>query len=232
MKLMDFLFPPKCILCNRLLLREEQEFCQECAKEQPEYPYGKDKPNPNKRVRHVSAFTAVWYYEGMVRKSILGYKFYRRKNLAQKYGVRMAERLRAHGMENFDVLTWVPVSTIRKLERSYDQSELLAEIISRELGIASVRCLRKRHTRRQSGLQNEAARAANVAGAFRAVNPEQFRGKRILLVDDILTTGATMQECARTLLTAGAAEVNGVCIAAARKEKKKTQPRKKEFSYS
>lgn len=228
MKLTDLLFPPKCILCNRLLVRGEQEICQDCAKEQPEYPYGKSRHNPHKRLRYLSDFTAVWYYEGVVRKSILRYKFSRMKHLAGSYGVHMAEQLKRQGMADFDFVTWVPISNLRKLERGYNQSELLAKVISREMDRKPICCLKKlRHTRHQSDIRNPAMRAANVSGVFGVIDKEQIRGKRILLVDDILTTGATMEECARVLLMAGVREVSGICIAAARKEKTKKKQKKK-----
>ena len=117
----------------------------------------------------------------------------------------------------FDVLTWVPVSPLRRLTRGYDQVELLAKAVGKELGAAPVSTLKKiRHNRRQSGIHSEAERKANVLGAYRVVNPEILRGKRIVLLDDVLTTGATAGECARMLLTAGAKEVHCAVIAARR----------------
>ena len=121
--------------------------------------------------------------------------------------------------EGFDVLTWVPTGRLRKLGRGYDQVELLAKAVGQELGMTPVPLLKKiRNNRRQSGITGSAARRANVLGAYRAQNPESIHGKRILLLDDILTTGATAGECARVLLTAGAGEVHGAAVAAVRKE--------------
>ena len=89
--------------------------------------------------------------------------------------------------------------------------------MGRELGTAPVPTLKKiRHNRRQSGIRSEAQRRANVLGAYRVLRPEEVRGKRILLLDDVLTTGATSGECARMLLTAGAKEVHCAVIAARR----------------
>ena len=125
--------------------------------------------------------------------------------------------LQAHP-EGFDCLTWVPVSPLRKLRRGYDQVELLAKAVGRELGMQPVPLLKKvRHNRPQSGISDGAKRRANVLGVYREMDRTAISGKRILLLDDILTTGATAGECARVLLTAGAKEIHCAVIAAARK---------------
>ena len=120
--------------------------------------------------------------------------------------------------EGLDVLTWVPVSRLRKVSRGYDQVELLARAVGAELGMEPVRLLKKiRHNRPQSGISDAAQRRANVLGAYQMVPGQDISGKRILLLDDILTTGATAGEAARVLLTAGAKEVHCAAVAAARK---------------
>ena len=117
------------------------------------------------------------------------------------------------------MLTWVPVSRLRRITRGYDQVELLAKAVGRELNIEAQPTLKKiRHNRRQSSISSAAQRKANVLGAYRVISPEVLHGKRILLLDDVLTTGATAGECARMLLTAGAKEVHCAVIATARKE--------------
>ena len=121
----------------------------------------------------------------------------------------------------FDLLTWVPVSARRRFCRGYDQVGLLARALGRELGIKPQRTLRKvRHTPAQSTLSGAEQRKANVLGAYRVVNPRALQGKRVLLLDDIITTGATLSECARTLEAAGAARVLGASVAAGRNRTK------------
>ena len=120
--------------------------------------------------------------------------------------------------EGFDMLTWVPISRLRKLRRGYDQCQLLADAVGRELGMDPVPALQKiRNNRRQSAIKGEAQRRANVLGVYRVTDPEKIRDKRVLLLDDILTTGATAGEAARVLLTAGASEVHCAAVAASRK---------------
>lgn len=206
------LFPPKCILCGRLLEKEELDLCHGCRVEAPEYPSGKTK------LQFLDSFAAVWYYEGNVRRSLLRYKFYHARNLAGGYGRLLAMKLQKEHPEGFDVLTWVPVSRLRRLRRGYDQVELLARAAGREMGMTPVPLLKKiRNNRPQSGIVGAAQRRANVLGVYRLAQGQNVEGKRILLLDDILTTGATASECARVLLTAGAEEVHCAVLAAARK---------------
>jgi len=209
---MNLLFPPKCILCGKLLKSNEQDLCRECRVDSPEYPDRKEN------LQFLDSFTAVWYYEGNVRRSLLRYKFYNYRSFAAGYGRLLAMKLLQAHPDGFDTLTWIPVSRLRKFHRGYDQVELLAKAVGRELGLEPVLLLKKvRHNRPQSGLNDASKRRANVLGVYQEVDRERIYGKRILLLDDILTTGATAGEAARVLLTAGAKEIHCAAIAAARK---------------
>lgn len=211
--LSDVLFPSKCILCGRILAKDELDLCRACRVDAPEYPKGKLK------LQFLDSYAAIWYYEGNVRRSLHRYKFYHARHLADGYGRLLAMKLLTFYPEGFDCLTWVPISPWRKLIRGYDQDQLLAEAVGRELGMTPVPLLKKiRNNPPQSGITGYARRRANVLGIYRAENHEKIQGKRILLLDDILTTGATAGECARVLLTAGAEEVHCAVVAAARKK--------------
>ena len=210
----NVLFPPKCILCGSVLQKDETDLCLACRVDSPEFPQGKLK------LQFIDSFAAVWYYEGSVRKSLLRYKFYRARNLAPGYGRFLAMKAIQQTPEGFDLITWVPISRLRELTRGYDQDELLAKAVAQELGYDAVSTLKKiRHNPPQSGIVGQAKRRANVLGIYRCIDEKAVRGKRILLIDDILTTGATASECARVLLTAGAAEVHCAVVAAVRKHK-------------
>ena len=210
--LMELLFPPKCVLCGTLLKAGETDLCRTCRTEAPEYPNRKIK------LQFLDSFAAVWYYEGNVRRSLLRFKFQNARSYASCYGRLLAMKLLREYPEGFDVLTWVPVSRLRRLRRGYDQVELLAKAVGAELGMTPVPMLKKiRNNRPQSRLDSASARRANVLGAYKLLDGAQAKGKRVLLLDDILTTGATAGECARMLLSAGAKEVHCAAVAAARK---------------
>ena len=210
--LLELLFPSKCVLCRRVLRRGETDLCRSCRTQQE--PWEKPKRKP----QFLDSITAVWYYEGNVRRAILRYKFYGARHLAGSFARLLAMRL-CEKDDAYDMLTWVPVSRLRRITRGYDQVELLAKAVGRELNTEAQPMLKKiRHNRRQSSISSAAQRKANVLGAYRVISPEVLQGKRILLLDDVLTTGATAGECARMLLTAGAKEVHCAVIATARKE--------------
>lgn len=216
---LDLIYPRKCMLCTRLLRRDETDLCRKCRTEAPEYPYGYSNPAPKGKsnLHFLDSFTAVWYYEGNVRKSIHRFKFRKAAHLSAGYGRLIAMQILRYGPEKVDLITWVPVSYQRKRERGYDQAELLAECTAGELGLHAVSTLKKkRHNPAQSGLRTPSERKANVLGAYTVPDPEQIKGKVIILIDDVHTTGATSEECARVLLTAGAKEVHGAAIAAVR----------------
>ena len=210
----SLLYPPKCVLCRRLLTKDETDLCHTCRAEAPVFK------KTNKSFSFIAGWTAVWYYMDNVRKSILRYKFSNARNYAGFYGKMIALRLLEEEIE-FDVLTWVPTGFIRKLRRGYDQAALLAEAVGKELSIPAIRTLHKiRQVAPQSRLKEAAHRKANILGAYKPVGQNVCGGKRILLIDDIVTTGSTANECARILKMAGATEIYLAAIAAAPQLKK------------
>lgn len=210
----NLLFPPKCVLCGKVLHDDQTDLCHSCRADTPEHPKGHIK------LSYIADWTALWYYEGNVRGSLLRFKFHNRRSYAQAYGRMLAMKLLKEQAQ-FDILTWVPISALRKFRRGYDQVELIAHAVGKELDTAPCATLRKhRNTPPQSGLKNAAQRRANVLGAYTALDPDMLAGKRVLLLDDIITTGATASECARVLLTVGAKEVLCAAVAAAPHQRK------------
>lgn len=208
-KISNLIFPPKCTLCRSILQADETDLCHNCRKELSEHP------DSSIKLPYLANWYALWYYEGNVRASLLRYKFHNARSYAKVYGRFLAMKLSQEPLE-FDVLTWIPISTFRKWKRGYDQVQLIAQAVGQELSITPTVTLKKiRHNPPQSGLGDAPHRRANVLGVYKAVNPQQFEGKRILLLDDIITTGATAGEASRVLLTAGAKEVYCAAVAAA-----------------
>ena len=144
--LTNILFPRKCILCGKLLKKEEQDLCHSCRVDTPAFPVGKRK------LQFLDSFAAVWYYEDSVRSSLLRYKFRNARSYADPYGRFLAMKVLQQHPEGFDVLTWVPVSRLRKFRRGYDQVELLAYAVGREETVA-VMTNNYQKNRRYTGLK-------------------------------------------------------------------------------
>ena len=222
MKLLAFishlLFPEKCVLCGQILERDQLDLCRKCRIDQPECAVSREK------YPYLDSWIALWDYRDNVRRSLLKYKFYGRRNYAAAYGRLLSMKLLREDRADVDIITWIPISAKRLKKRGFDQVELLAQKLTQELQIPAVALLwKKRDNPQQSRIVGNAQRRANVLGAYEAINRESIQGKKILLLDDILTTGATAGECARILLEAGAKEVHFAAVAAANK---KNQDRK------
>ena len=138
-------------------------------------------------------------YEDAVRESLLRFKFHGAQSAAEGYGELLARCAAEELGGQFDTVTWVPVSKKREHERGYDQAYLLS---------------------------SAAERRGNVLGVYEAENTDRIRGAKILLIDDILTTGATLGECVRVLREAGAADVVCATLARAVTEKEKDGARR------
>ncbi len=223
----QLLLPRRCPYCREVLgtlLR-----CEVCMPRLEEL-----RRSPTMRLARASHYlgrlegaAAPYRYEGVVRDAILRAKYEGESWTAVELGVEMARLLfgseiRMCGSEplpepvpgldrGYDCILPVPASSKK---RGYNVPERMAQPLARAVGVPVVTdaLTRARSTRRQEGLSLD-ERLANVAGAFRVAWPEAVEGKRILLVDDVLTTGATASACAQALLDAGAQSVFAVALA-------------------
>lgn len=209
--LLDLLFPPRCPLCGKVL--DAPGVCPPCEAD----------------IRRTGEEDGVWepvpgllcaaplWYEGAVRDGLLRFKFHGGISGAEFFGGEMCRWAAERYSGEFDTVTWAPVSRKRLRQRGYDQARLLAESACRLWDTEPVRLLNKTEDNpAQSGLQDAAARRANVLGVYGPAEAEKIKGKRVLLIDDICTTGATLSECARVLKDAGAADVMCAAVALTR----------------
>lgn len=208
--ILDLVYPPKCLLCGQIMDSSDESLCRNCThKDLPEYTALPPE------IPHFDVCVPVFYYQDEIRDAILRYKFQGLQNYDRQFVKWMAVLVRDKLAGKYDLISWVPCSFLRKWKRGYDQSELLAKKLAKELDVSAVRTLRKvRHNPKQSRAKSVAQRRANVLEAYRPWKPEQFRGKRILLIDDVLTTGATLSECGKTLRLAGAGKLVCAVLAA------------------
>lgn len=207
--ILDLLFPPRCTFCRKILKVGKHAVCGDCEQS---LPYTRN--GARRGTDFVDACVAPLYYEDHVRDAILRYKFDGMTAYAGLFGRLTAECVRECLAGEYDLISWVPLSNQRLRSRGYDQAMLMAMAVALELDDVAVETLRKCvDVAPQSGAGSPESRRANISGAYEATDPELVAGRRILLIDDIITTGATVSECARTLGMAGAESV--VCASVA-----------------
>ena len=212
-RILDFFFPPRCAFCGAILEESGDGVCSACRKALPR------AAETERKCDFVRAYTAPFYYEEPVRQGMLAYKFRNAPSRGKVFGRMIGEDLLRRGIDGFDLISWVPLSAKRHRRRGYDQARLLAEAAAEALGTPAVPLLRKaRDVSPQSRLRTPEERRANISGCYVVRSADAVRGKRILLIDDIITTGSTLSECARMLLTAGAVSVRGAALACHREE--------------
>ena len=204
--LLDLLFPPKCPFCRKV--QDAPGMCPACEKSLP----WTDEAHGLRTLRGGLLCAAPLWYENSVREAIRRFKFHGGVSAAKPLGELIAQAAAERFSGEFDVVTWVPVSAKRLRQRGYDQSRLLAEKACSLWGVEPEPLLRKvRDNPAQSSLDSAEDRWRNTRGVYAAAG--EPAGKRILLIDDVCSTGSTLVSAAETLLAAGAAGV--VCAAAA-----------------
>lgn len=211
---LDLLFPPKCPFCGRVLEQPRALLCPGC---QPLLPW-LDHKDAVRKVEFTSGCYSVLEYRDAVRTAIHRYKFTPIRARGGPLGKLMAQCVQDHPEIRADVIAWAPLSRKRLKERGFDQAQELARAIGREFGLPAQPLLVKtRDTVRQSDLLQNAQRKANVLGVYALRPGAAVRGCRILLVDDVVTSGSTLSACAKVLVEAGAEEVWCVTLAQAGK---------------
>lgn len=218
-------FPPRCIGCDDFLPVDTADvLCRDCEESLPvlkkrEY----SNPTGNGFGKVFSAFD----YEAGIRRAIHNLKFNDKPGNASALISLALPRVRQFLFEGqnscpqvpkYDIIIPVPVHFRRKQQRGYNQSELLAKNLAKQTGITFYpkTLVKKLNTPPQSSL-GRGERLKNLKEAFRVKKPELIAGKRILLIDDVMTTGSTLEYCGQALTEAGAACVDAFVIAIRRK---------------
>ena len=212
-KVLDLVFPRKCPFCRSVLDDPQAPVCPQCQPELPWLMGGREE----RRVDFADACFSPLAYRGPVPEAMHRYKFGRVRALGKPLGVLMAQCLEEQLPDGAGLICWAPLSRERFRERGFNQAELLAREVGRRLSIPARPALWKlRNTGPQSELEAADARRANARGAYGLLPGVDLTGKRVVLVDDVVTSGSTLSECAALLRQAGAEQVFCLTLAQAR----------------
>lgn len=207
--LKELLLPRLCPVCGGLLMESEDVLCAFCAIQLPRYRVTNIEDNPLLRMiwdkAHVRKGTTFLTYNHFspYHNLVIEFKFHGKSNLAVILGRWAALEAGRQGFwKDVDALVPVPLTRLRRFRRGYNQAEMLAQGMSQVTGLPVANLLKRTKNRKpQSKLKGE-ARIKNAEGIYKAVIPDEWRGKRLVLVDDVMTTGATLGSCAQALLNA------------------------------
>ena len=205
------LFMPRtCLACGRVLLENEACVCLACRYNMPLTNFSKHKENPVKLLFEntlsvESATSMFWFVGGTEWQRIIhNFKYHGRWYFAQKMGEWLGEELCESGnFEDVDLIIPIPLHYRRRLRRGYNQSEQLALGVGRKMGVKCDFSSVRRHLYNDSQTsKHNSERWDNVEEIFEVRKADRLRSRHILLVDDVLTTGATMSSCASTIIKA------------------------------
>ena len=206
-QILNLIYPPVCGICGKL---NSDFLCKKCEKIlETEAIYGVDKyknskiknKNELEDKKYFNEHLYIFLYQGIIRRIILKYKFQEEAYLYKTFvNFLLKNENFFEKIKKYDTIVPVPISKKRLKERGYNQSELIAKEIAynSELKLETASLFKTKNIIEQSKLNKE-ERLKNIQGVYKLTNMEKLYKKKILLVDDIYTTGSTVNECARVL---------------------------------
>ena len=209
LNLLKLIYPDVCAFCNKI---QKESLCKKC--EEKIKKYKKDIVIRSKN-NYFEELISIFKYEGLIREKIIQYKFQDKSYIYNTFAKIILKNEKVCGLfKKYDIIIPVPIHRKRKLQRGYNQTQLIAKEIAKNIDIKLCDdvLVKSKNTIAQSKL-NKNKRKQNIKNAFKVLNLEKIQGKNILLFDDIFTTGSTVNECSKILKKAGAKTVGVLTIA-------------------
>ncbi len=200
---LDLLYPRTCGICGKI---HEEYLCKKCEKNLEKLSHHKIYKS---KLKPISYHAYVFPYDGEIREKLITYKFHEQAYLYQTFAkiILKSENL-CRFIKKYDIIIPISIHKKRKKQRGYDQTVLIAKEIAKKLEInIKLDVLVKRNNIQPQSSLNKCQRRQNIKNAYQLQNEQEITNQRILLMDDIYTTGATMQECAKTLQKANPREI-------------------------
>lgn len=208
--ILSLVFPPRCIICGGTLGHEEQDICFACLQRIPTTNFANEKENIvwqlfSGYIPIEDAASLYWFIENSDWRGVVHrFKYSGQWLLAKKMGGWLGKNLLySPNFNEIDVVVPIPLHPLRRMWRSYNQSEMLALGVARAMNIeCDSRSVRRSRYNESQTRKRRGDRWKNVEDIFTVLHPERLRGRHILLVDDVLTTGATILSCAKSIIAA------------------------------
>jgi len=210
-QILNLFYPPMCGICGKL---NQNFLCQKCnntLKNQAKF----NVENFQKKEKYFKELLYIFKYEGIIRKTILKYKFQEGSYLYKTFvNFILKNQKFFEFIKSYDTIVPVPISKKRYKERGYNQSYLIAKEISKKTKLElQNRCIIKSKNVIEQSKLNKEEREKNIKGVYEIIDKENLQNKRIILVDDIYTTGNTVNECCRILQKAQPKSISVIVIA-------------------
>ena len=208
---MNLIYPPKCGICGKIC---KESLCKKCEKKIESNVIWEIKENQNPYI-YFEELISIFKYEGIIRDKIIDYKFNEKSYLYKTFTIFLLKNKKVfEKIQSYDTIIPVPISEKRKKTRGYNQSLLISREISKKTGIKlqEKNLIKIKNTIEQSKLDKE-EREKNVQNVYQIKNEEILKNKKILLLDDIYTTGNTVNSCCKILKKAKPKKIGVIVIA-------------------
>lgn len=205
--ILNLIFPPKCGFCGKIEdVFSEKFICDNCLNKLEKLKSKKGKDN--------NEVYSIYEYKSIIRKAILDYKFWDKSYLYKTFtSCILFDKKVCNFINSYDIISPVPLHYSRFLERGYNQTALICKELSKDTGIAYLRALNKVKNIKPQPTKDLAHRLKDVKGVYQLKSNVDINEKKVLIFDDILTTGATTGECKKALLLGGAKRVGILTLA-------------------
>lgn len=207
--LLDIIYPPVCGICDKI---NKKSLCKKCEIKIKPYQINEIKKIKNKSFDYQ---IKILKYENIIRDKIIDYKFNEKAYLYKTFAKIILKNKKIYGfLKKYDIIMCVPMHIKKKMLRGYNQSELIAKELAKKLQIEKQfnNLVKIKDTKKQSTLTKE-QRKTNLKNAFQIKNSEKVKNKKVILFDDIYTTGSTVEECSKVLKRVGVSSIAVVTLA-------------------
>ena len=203
----NFIYPPSCLICGKC---NEKYLCNKCEEELYKNTTFRYLRKNKLQEKNFDNLLYIFPYENDVRRLIINYKFFDKSYLYKIFSKIIIKNEKiCRILKSYDIIIPVPIHKKRKKQRGYNQSELIARDIAFKIENLKIetKVIIKNINNKQQGLLNKAERIKNVKNVYQMENVEKIKNKKIILFDDIYTTGSTVNEISRILKQNGVKEI-------------------------